>query len=321
MTAFELDRYILGASEPIRKLRSTITKLATSRLPVLIQGPTGAGKELVARSLHELSGRAGGFVALNVCAIAEAMFEDALFGHVRGAFTGAFSSTPGFLREADRGTAFLDEIGTLALTSQAKLLRALETGQFRPIGSTEDRRSDFRLLAATNQPLGGLMTSERFRLDLANRLAGVVIEVPSLAARLDDVPLLAETFLAYAVPGASLSAGAIRALERHQWPGNVRELKHVVEAAAALADSPRLSAADIEEVLDHSRHADVECEQQSFARRRLVELLESVQWDTLAAAGILRVDRTTVYRHMRRLGIRRPRDLGLLLPRPDELAG
>src|SRR5258707_5408231 len=144
---------LIGDSAPMHELRRRIARVARTELPVLIEGPTGSGKELVAQALHRMSGRPGDCVAVNVCAVAEGMFEDALFGHVRGAFTGAMADHAGYLTEAHRGSIFLDEIGGLGLTGQAKLLRAIETKQFRPVGARHDQTSDFRVVAASNVPL------------------------------------------------------------------------------------------------------------------------------------------------------------------------
>jgi DNA-binding NtrC family response regulator len=169
------DALLIGEAPAVRRLRRTVERIAPSRLPVLIEGPTGSGKELVAELLHQRSGRRGELVAFNVCAIGETMFEDALFGHVRGAYTGASGDAPGFLREAHGGTVFLDEIGGLPPLLQPKLLRALETGVFRPIGSARDSTSDFRLVSATNDGIESLVAAGRVRADIAHRLSGFVV--------------------------------------------------------------------------------------------------------------------------------------------------
>ena len=302
-----LAGYILGESPAIRGLRHLILRAAPLPLPVLIEGPTGAGKELVARALHDASGRSGAFVAFNVCAVADTMWEAALFGHEKGAFTGATSDRRGYLAEADGGTLFLDEISGLSLPNQAKLLRALETREFRPVGGREDRQSDFRVVTATNEDLEELAGIGRFRLDLLHRLQGFALRVPSLAERQEDVPLLAKHFaqgLGPAFAAVELSAGAVRALQQHSWPGNVRELKHAVERAMALANGPRMRREDIEMALG-PKHAEFRTDD-DFARRRLVTLLEEHGWNTARAAVHLGVHRVTVYRRMRRLGIRVP---------------
>src|SRR5512146_522674 len=184
------DSPLIGDSKPMQRLRALIARVAPTKVPVLIEGETGTGKELVAASLHKQSRRDGAFVAFNVCALSDSMFEDALFGHAKGAFTGAVGESLGFLREANGGTAFLDEISGLPLAQQAKLLRALETGVVRPIGSARDAITDFRLIAATNERVDDLVDQGRFRPDLAHRLRGLVLTLPTLAERVDDIPAL-----------------------------------------------------------------------------------------------------------------------------------
>ena len=180
----------------MRELRALIARVAPLRMPVLIEGATGTGKELAAALLHRDSGRSGGLVAFNVCALGESMFEDALFGHVKGAYTGALGESLGFLREANGGTAFFDEISGLPLPLQAKLLRAIETGVFRPIGASRDAMSEFRTVAATNEQLRELVAAGRFREDLMHRLSGITVRMPTLAERVDDIPELVRHFLA-----------------------------------------------------------------------------------------------------------------------------
>lgn len=243
----KLEHFLVGSSAPMQQLRALILRASQSRLPVLIQGATGVGKELVATALHLSSSRTGLFIAFNVCAIAESIFEDTLFGHVRGAFTGALRDSAGYMAEANGGTLFLDEINGLPLASQAKLLRAVETGVFRPVGAQRDRSSDFRLIAATNGDLGAAATAGVFRQDLLYRLSGLAIHVPSLAERLEDIPELVQHFLGTQseYPGLSLPTEAIRCLQRHSWPGNVRELKHVVDRLAVICGSGRVAASDV----------------------------------------------------------------------------
>lgn len=308
---------IVGESPAIRRLRALIARLGPTTLPVLVQGPTGAGKELVARALHVASRRTGRLVAFNVCAVADTMFEDALFGHVKGAFTGAAGDSPGFLAEANGGTMFLDEIGELPLGPQAKLLRVLETHEFRPVGARYDRRSDFRVVAATNRQLPELSGSGRFRLDLLHRLSGFVLSLPPLVDRTEDIPLLVRRVLAEMTGGAGgeMSPSALALLQRQPWPGNVRELRHVVERAAILAGSRIVGRDAIQEALDvaRMRSDDVVREPEvrsphsgsrvGFARRRLLDLLERCDWDTARAAAELGVHRATIYRRMKRLSI------------------
>jgi DNA-binding NtrC family response regulator len=289
----------------MRQLRALIARVAPTRLPVLIEGPTGSGKELVAAQLHYASGRTGSLVAFNVCAIGETMFEDALFGHVRGAYTGAIGESMGFLREANGGTAFFDEISGLPLPLQAKLLRAIETGVFRPIGAARDARSDFRPIAATNDDLTELVRHGRFRADLWHRMSGVVLRVPALVDRIDDVPLLARHFLGAA---ARVTDDAMAALMSRAWPGNVRELRQVLEAASVFANGAIDAVAIAAAVANRGTSApNANSPARSLAERsELVAVLESAAWDTGRAASELGIHRATMYRRMKRHGIEIP---------------
>lgn len=299
---------LLGDSQPMQRLRSLITRLATSDAPVLIEGPTGSGKELVAEALHLSSGRTGAFVAFNVCAISDGTFESAVFGHVRGAFTGAMDDVPGYLSEADGGTVFFDEISSLPLATQAKLLRAIETRSFRPVGARRDRTSDFRLIAATNDDLGVLVRQGRFRPDLFHRLRGLVIPVPALVDHAEDVPLLARHFARVFIDrGATpLSGEAIDRLMDHQWPGNVRELRNVVEFAVRLADGGVVGAADVAQALGGTG-AVVSRDDRACMRHELLTLLVDCDGDIARVSELLGLHSSNVYRRMQRLGITPPK--------------
>ncbi|MEO7086496.1 MAG: sigma-54 dependent transcriptional regulator [Gemmatimonadaceae bacterium] len=303
---------LIGQSPAMRGLRALIEQVAPTRLPVLIEGETGTGKELVAGLLHQLSRRNGNFVPFNVCAIGDSMFEDALFGHVRGSYTGAVSDSLGYLREADRGTAFFDEISALPMGLQAKLLRAIETGVFRPIGATRDARSDFRVVAATNESLVDAGTRGAFRADLRHRLSGVVVRVPPLSERVEDIPDLARFFLREAAElevRETLDSGAIRLLMELSWPGNVRELKLVVETATALAPGS-VDRRSVERALLH--RPGMVCDSlpvndESLRRRELIVALHDAKWDVDRTADGLGLHRTTLYRRMKEHGIEPPR--------------
>jgi len=217
-----------------------LARAAPSSLPVTILGESGTGKEVAARAVHELSDRNGGpFVPVNCGAISRELAEAELFGHERGAFTGAITSAPGAFGAADRGTLFLDEIGDLPAELQVKLLRALEAGEVKPVGAARPRRIDVRVVCATHHDLRARVREGAFREDLFYRLRGVTVELPPLRARPHDILPLAEHFLP---PRCSLAPDARAALLAHRWPGNVRELRHVVQLAALLSESPIIRA-------------------------------------------------------------------------------
>ncbi|HET7584033.1 MAG TPA: sigma-54 dependent transcriptional regulator [Gemmatimonadaceae bacterium] len=307
MSGFVLEDFIIGQSAAMRALRSEIRRLAASHLSVLVLGPTGAGKELVARALHQLSGRRGPFVAVNVCAIAEPMFEDTFFGHVKGAYTGAAANRRGCVEEAHEGTLFLDEISGISPLMQAKLLRVLETGTYRPVGAGTDRRSDIRVVAATNEDVMNERTAERFRRDLLHRLSGDVIVLPALHERLEDVALLARHFLTMAARTSGvapvLAQDALRALRRHTWPGNVRELRNVVERARLRAENGVVSRDVVNSVLARAHSPAGVREDLAIERHQLLDLLDEVGWDKQAAAERLSVHVATVYRWLKAMGI------------------
>jgi len=308
MTTVSIAQHLIGESAPMRHLRSLISRVAGSTIPVLVEGETGAGKELVARALHQSSGRRGDLIAFNVCAIADTMFEDALFGHVRGAYTGAVQNSAGYLAEANGGTLFLDEIGGLPLASQAKLLRAIETKEFRPVGARADQRSDFRLIAASNEDMTRLVERGQFRRDLAHRLGAMRVAVPPLRERLEDVPILAAHFAAHAKSGHAtdtvLGIDVIRALQAHSWPGNVRELRHVVEASIALS-SGMVREEDVSALIQRDVSGPTQM-RLAHQGRDLLDQLDRCAWDVNEVASELGVHRTTVYRRLRRLGISEP---------------
>ena len=230
---------MVGGSEAMRELARLVRLVAPRNATVLIEGETGTGKELVAKAVHRLSGRASKpFTVLNCAAIPESLLEAELFGHTRGAFTGAVQSRVGRIEAAHGGTLFLDEIGEMPLALQAKMLRFLENGELQKVGENEVMRVDVRVVAATHQHLEARAETGTFRLDLYHRLAVFPVEVPALRDRLEDVSSLAEYFLeemGREMPRKSLTEAAVRRLETSAWPGNVRELKHVLERGAILA--------------------------------------------------------------------------------------
>lgn len=306
-----LARMLLGCSFAMQRLRAVVQKLGPTRLPVLIQGPTGAGKELVAQALHGVSGRRGPLVALNSAAFSDTMCEAEMFGYVRGAFSGAMRDHAGHLAEADGGTLLLDEVASMAPALQAKLLRALDSGGFRPVGARADRRSDFRLLAAANEDLDRCAEAGRFRPDLLHRLRGAVIHVPGLAQRVEDIPELVRHFARLEQrPGAAavtFSESALCLLQERPWPGHVRELRHTIARVLACSPSLHVTAGELRDLLSFTEPLP-ETHAPSIEERRgeLLALLTRAGHDTRRAAAILGVDRTTIYRRMRRLGITLP---------------
>lgn len=229
---------LVGSSAGMVELARLIRLVAPRSTTVLIEGETGTGKEVVARALHRLSTRAARpFAVLNCAAIPEALLEAELFGHTRGAFTGAVQSRTGRIEAADGGTLFLDEIGEMPMSLQAKMLRFLENGELQRVGDNETLRVDVRVIAATHQPLEQRSAEKTFRLDLYHRLAVFPIEVPALRIRKDDIPLLTEHFLVQMgqeMPRKRLTEAALDKLQEYEWPGNVRELMHVLERGAIL---------------------------------------------------------------------------------------
>lgn len=302
----KLNDFIIGNSAVMRRLRERIARVGPSRLPVLILGQTGAGKELVARGLHLASGRTGGFVTCNVCALNPSLFESAVFGHVRGAFTGADRDLRGHLADANGGTMFFDEIGGLAPESQPKLLRALDGHAFRPVGGAHDRQSDFRLVTATNDDLSTMVRTGRFRADLWYRLTGVTIEVPPLSARLDDLPVLVEHLLArHTAHGTHqrASAAAISVLRMHRWTGNVRELSLTIERAVLFADGAIIDASHVEAVIECASVSARSHGLQKTTHDQLVAALDATRGDVQRAAQLLGVSRPTIYRQLQSLGL------------------
>jgi len=239
----------VGKSKAIQNVLDWIARAAPSDATVVIYGKSGTGKELVARALHRESKRAQGpFVPVNCAAIPETLIESELFGHAKGSFTGAVREHPGLFVEAAGGTLFLDEIGELPLAMQAKLLRALQDGEIRPVGKSESIKVNTRLVAATNRDLEEDVKAGRFRDDLYYRLSVIPIHLPSLAERPEDIPLLAVHFLERFAQGGvpkRLTKEALDALERYDWPGNVRELENIMERACALVAGPEIGPEDL----------------------------------------------------------------------------
>src|SRR6188474_3144348 len=238
---------LIGNSEAMQKVRAMIEKVAETDATVLVRGESGTGKELVARELHERNSvrRNSSFVAVNCAALPSELIESELFGHEKGAFTGAAARREGKFEQADGGTLFLDEIGDMSANVQAKLLRALEERRIERLGSNDSIPVDVRVVSATHRPLEQEIANGNFRADLFYRLRVMTIDIPPLRERREDIPVLCETFLRmaaerYELPQRSLSQGALRRLMEYNWPGNVRELKNTIERAAIMAEGAEL---------------------------------------------------------------------------------
>jgi len=290
---------LVGGSSAMRALATAVRRVASLRLPVLLRGESGTGKDLVARALHDESPRAGRpFVVLNAAAISRELAESELFGHRRGAFTGAIRDRRGAFREAHGGTLFLDEIGAVPLDLQAKLLRAVEEGMVRPVGAEVGAPVDVRLVAATCEPLEAMVAARLFRGDLYERLAVCVVHVPPLRDRLEDIPSLARHLLVSSDLGdRTLSPDAAAALRAHRWPGNVRELRNVLVQAAVAADH-ELGAEHVAAVL---------AERSGRARRiqvgEAVRIFEEAGRNVSAAARRADLPRSTMRDLLRSAGV------------------
>jgi DNA-binding NtrC family response regulator len=306
---------MVAQSAGMWSLFALIERIAPHYRSVLIEGATGTGKDLVAGALHSRSGVAGKFVVLNCSAVVETLFESELFGHVRGAFTGADRDKIGLLELATGGTLFLDEIGDMPLATQAKLLRALQNQDILPVGSLTPRKINVRIVAATHRNLKAEIATGRFREDLYYRLSMVELHVPALKERRDDISPLARGFVQkfsreFSKPINGLTPRATLLLERYDWPGNVRELEHVIGRACMLADSTLLDAQDLPEIVRNqsvsSGQETAEAAPSTLAdqERRLVEeALQSCGGNQSEAARKLGIGRDALRYKMRRFNL------------------
>ena len=296
---------IIGRSPLMLDLFSKIRRVAPHFRSVLITGPTGAGKELVAKALHQLSGSGKRFVAVNCSSITESLAESELFGHVKGSFTGANQDKVGIFEYADGGTAMLDEIGEMPLPMQAKLLRVLQNHEVQRVGSPAVTKVDVRVVAATNRDLHEMSRQGKFREDLYFRLSAVELKVPSLAQRPEDLPLLERHFLKafaaqYNKPVSGLTRRAQTVLARYPWPGNIRELQNVIEHACMMAESDVIDVRDLpERVQNQAAAADADYEVlmsiDQLERRHAQRVLDHVGGNKVRAAEVLGISRTHLY--------------------------
>ncbi len=309
----EVFEDMLGASPPMRAVFDFIRKVAPTSAPVLILGESGTGKEMVAKALHRLSAQnSGPFVAINCNTIPENLLESELFGHEKGAFTGAHMQRIGHVESAAGGTLFLDEIGELPPPVQVKLLRFLQEKCFQRVGGRQEIRSDARVLAATNRNLQASAASGKFREDLYFRLAVIVAKVPPLRERGGDILLMAKAFLhnygvEYGKPNLTFAPDALRTLSLHRWPGNVRELQNRVRRAVILADGKRVTAKDLEltDMLSGLPPQTLKEAREGVEREMVQEALRRQRGKITAAALELGVSRPTLYELMEKLGIAR----------------
>jgi DNA-binding NtrC family response regulator len=311
---------IVTADPRLHRVLELVEKVAASDVSVLVVGESGTGKELIARELHGRSARRSQpLVALNCAAVAETLAESELFGHEKGAFTGAGVRKVGLLELADGGTLFLDEIGDLAQPLQAKLLRVLETKHFRRVGGVKELPTDFRLVSATNRPLEDLVARDVFRRDLFYRINAVVMSLPPLRERPGDVPLLVNRFLEEFRPGEAstwtIAPEAMALLEAYPWPGNIRELRNVIERATLLAHGRTVRAADLGTAFVTSgattspptRAGLPSLNLDELERLAITQALERTDWHQGLAAEILGLSPRTLHRKIKSLGLARPR--------------
>jgi DNA-binding NtrC family response regulator len=313
---------IVGTNREMNRIFEVIETVAPTKSTVLITGDSGTGKELIARALHHRSDRSDGpFVAVNCGALPDNLLEDELFGHVKGAFTDAVGTRPGRFAQADGGTLFLDEVGTMSPHLQVKLLRVLQEREFTPLGGTDSKAVDVRIIAATNQDLKQEMETKGFREDLYYRLNVIQIQLPALRERRDDIPLLVSHFLQKFAEerGTGLQRfdqEAMRCLMNFAWPGNVRQLENVMERAVALSGGREvLGLEDLPEDLQRADRMIIPAVRidgdgifldrvlADFEGRLVYQALESANWTKTQAARLLNIKRTTLIEKMKRLGI------------------
>jgi len=299
---------IITRSQSMEQLLQEVQRVAQGDASLFIHGESGTGKELIARAVHQVSPRtAAPFVAVNCSAIPAELLESELFGHVRGAFSGAVSSRDGLFRSADSGTLFLDEIGDMPALFQVKLLRALQEQRIRPVGANQDILVDVRIISASHHDLDALVAAGSFRQDLYYRLNVVTLSLPALSERREDIPLLANHFLSRLSPRygdrvKGFSAEALNALVQYDWPGNVRQLQNVVEQLTALSSTPIIPVKQVEKALKEKAALlpGFQEAREQFEREYLVELLQRVNGNVSQAARLAKRNRTEFYKLLKR---------------------
>ncbi len=311
---YQHDVIVEGTSSAWTTLKAQIAQVAPSNAPVLIQGETGSGKEVVARLLHDLSRRATGpFIAINCGAVSRELLESELFGHEKGSFTGAVAAKPGLIAAAESGTLFLDELGEMPGPMQVSLLRFLDRGEYRPVGSTRTLQADIRVVGATNQDLQQLVSTGRFREDLFYRINTVPLRVPPLRKRTEDIPRLAEhiaqTVRAPGTPPHSFSPEAMALIQSHSWPGNVRELRNVIERIVLLGPNAwPITSEEVVQALPTTRNAlqagDLShLSMEEIERLHIQRILDASGGNKTQAAKILRIDYKTLLSKLKKYGI------------------
>ena len=309
---------IIGNSREVLSILDTLRRIAPTDIPVLILGESGTGKELLANAIHQNSRRADKrFVAINCAGLSETLLEDELFGHVKGAYTGAAGDRPGRFEHADGGTLFLDEIGDMPPAMQAKLLRVLENGEVVRVGSNEPLRVDVRILSATNSDLAKRVEEKTFREDLYFRIKGATLEIPALRDRREDIPLLIEEFIrlaneSHGTKVKGLAADARRVLMAHRWPGNVRELRNVIENMVVLAGGDKLTLTDLPPEIHHRPGEIANAQLGSLAgisieeaeKQLIANTLKMVSGNREQAAHILGIGERTLYRKIKEYGLK-----------------
>lgn len=314
---FSLDN-IIGNSNAMQRVFNLVEKVARTDLAILLTGESGTGKEIIAKAIHQHSARRDGpFVVINCGAIPEGLLESELFGHRKGAFTGAHANARGKLEAADKGTVLLDEIGELPLALQVKLLRVIEGGEFTRVGETETRRADVRFLAATNRDLAKMVEDGRFREDLYFRLKVVPVHLPPLRERLEDIPLLADYFLKevsqrYGRVGLRFEKEVFRYFQTYAWPGNVRELKHTVERLAVITETDAIGTRDLPENMTPTtgnaanvliQLPDDGIDLEEVEREILRQALEKHSGNQTRAAQYLNITRSALIYRMQKFGL------------------